>query len=137
MLISSSYWPTQAYKAEVPSLLSSQVKTQGQTQALALGLGSLFNHSRLRQNVGWKRDIPNTCIVYTALRDIQAGEELCISYGRLWFDDADTRSTAGEENGHVNGVEGNDEETALEGLSGISIDIDVDNVDELRTEQQE
>lgn len=30
-------------------------------------------------------------IVYTARRDVAAGEELCISYGhaRLWFRDAD------------------------------------------------
>lgn len=61
------------------------------TQALALGLGSMFNHSLLAQNVGWKRNTETDVIVYTALRDIKAGEELCISYGsaRLWFDDAD------------------------------------------------
>ena len=29
------------------------------------------------------------CIVYKALRDIRAGEELCINYGKLWFVDAD------------------------------------------------
>ena len=27
--------------------------------------------------------------MYKALRDIEPGEELCISYGRLWFPDAD------------------------------------------------
>jgi len=63
------------------------------TQALALGLGSMFNHSTRTQNVGWKRDTETDCIVYTALRDIQVGEELCISYGsaRLWFEDVDIR----------------------------------------------
>ena len=60
-----------------------------QTQAVALGLGSLFNHSLLHQNVGWSRDVTGQCIVYKALRDIKAGEELCISYGKLWFVDAD------------------------------------------------
>ena len=61
-----------------------------QTQALALGLGSLFNHSSQDQNVGWIRDTAGQCIEYRALRDILAGEELCINYGRLWFTDADT-----------------------------------------------
>ncbi|EXJ80570.1 hypothetical protein A1O1_08716 [Capronia coronata CBS 617.96] len=63
------------------------------TQALALGLGSMFNHSLLGQNVGWKRNTETDVIVYTALRDIKAGEELCISYGsaRLWFHDADAQ----------------------------------------------
>lgn len=61
------------------------------TQAIALGLGSMFNHSTLRQNVGWKRNTETDVIVYTALRNIEKGEELCISYGsaRLWFPDAD------------------------------------------------
>ncbi|KAL2037427.1 hypothetical protein N7G274_009912 [Stereocaulon virgatum] len=59
------------------------------TQAVALGLGSLFKHSTLDQNVEWKRDVKDQCIVYRALRDIKAGEELCIDYGRLWFADAD------------------------------------------------
>ena len=60
-----------------------------QTQAIAFGLGSLFNHSNLDQNVGWSRDLFSQCIIYKALRDIKAGEELCINYGRLWFEDAD------------------------------------------------
>lgn len=51
----------------------------------------MFNHSTLRQNVIWARDMAAQAIVYTAHRDIAAGEELCISYGhaRLWFKDAD------------------------------------------------
>jgi len=58
-------------------------------QALALGLGSMFNHSR-KPNVGWERDIPTQSIRYFALRDIMANEELCISYGpKLWFTDVD------------------------------------------------
>ena len=75
-----------------------------QTQAIALGLGSMFNHSRLRQNVVWSRDIAAETIVYTAHRDIETGEELCISYGsaRLWFQDADLEDES-------LGVEGQDE----------------------------
>ncbi|OAP56918.1 hypothetical protein AYL99_09030 [Fonsecaea erecta] len=68
------------------------------TQALALGLGSMFNHSTRDQNVGWKRNTETEVIVYTALRDIKAGEELCISYGsvRLWFEDVDANAEADE-----------------------------------------
>jgi uncharacterized protein len=60
------------------------------TQAIILGLGSMFNHSDIQQNVGWERDIANRLITYKALRDIKEGEELCISYGqRLTFKDSD------------------------------------------------
>ena len=59
------------------------------TQAVVLGLGSMFNHSLHGQNVGWERNLPAQCITYRALRDIRAGEELCISYGKVWFVDVD------------------------------------------------
>jgi uncharacterized protein len=80
------------------------------TQALALGLGSLFNHSTRHQNIGWLRNTESDVIVYTALRDIKKGEELCISYGsaRLWFPDADREAG-------VDGMEG-------EGKSGVMDD---------------
>ncbi|KAH9881632.1 hypothetical protein IAQ61_000359 [Plenodomus lingam] len=59
-------------------------------QAVIFGLGSLFNHSTQEQNVGWIRDTNRLIITYRALRDINVGEELCISYGsRLTFKDAD------------------------------------------------
>lgn len=49
----------------------------------------MFNHKRI-PNVAWKRDVPLQVIRYFTLRDIEAGEELCISYGaKLWFDDTD------------------------------------------------
>lgn len=60
------------------------------TQAIVLGLGSMFNHSHINQNVGWERDLANFLITYTTLRDIKEGEELCISYGqRLTFKDTE------------------------------------------------
>ena len=60
------------------------------TQAVVLGLGSMFNHSIRSQNVGWHRDLTRQVIVYRALRDIREGEELCISYGdHLTFLDVD------------------------------------------------
>ena len=50
----------------------------------------MFNHSTLHQNVGWDRDVKNLHVTYITLRDIKAGEELCISYGqRLTFKDKD------------------------------------------------
>lgn len=59
-------------------------------QAVVFGLGSMFNHSTRNQNVVWKRELEREVIIYRALRDIQVGEELCISYGdHLTFVDAD------------------------------------------------
>jgi len=55
--------------------------------ALALGLGSLFNHSQT-PNVGFIRDSLALCIRYITLSDIAPGDELSISYGsasKLWF----------------------------------------------------
>lgn len=77
-------WPL----VQEPPPSSSKKKTS--TQAVVFGLGSLFNHSSAHQNVGWKRDLEREVVRYFALRDIQEGEELCISYGdRLTFEDAD------------------------------------------------
>lgn len=73
-----------------------------QTQAVALGLGSLFNHSTLDQNVAWSKDLASQCIIYRALRDIKAREELCINYGRLWFDDADDEQCRQDDHDHDN-----------------------------------
>lgn len=61
----------------------------------------MFNHSShpVRQNVAWRRDIHRQVVVYVALRDIEPGEELCISYGKLWFKDveeSDARKGQGE-----------------------------------------
>lgn len=75
--------------------------TAQKSQAVVLGLGSMFNHSTQKQNVGWKRDLDREVIVYRALNDIAEGEELCISYGdHLTFVDADknTESEPEDEN---------------------------------------
>lgn len=40
------------------------------------GLGSMFNHSRLRQNVGWKRDIDAGVVMYTTLRYIEVTDNV-------------------------------------------------------------
>ncbi|PRP82032.1 histone lysine methyltransferaseSet7 (predicted) [Planoprotostelium fungivorum] len=52
--------------------------------ALALGLGSMFNHNK-EPNVGYMRDKEKGFIVYTTLREIAVGEELTIHYGIVLF----------------------------------------------------
>ncbi|KAK4575352.1 hypothetical protein LTR86_001206 [Recurvomyces mirabilis] len=70
----------------------------GKTQALILGLGSMYNHSTHDQNVVWTRDLEHEVVVYRALRDIAPDEELCISYGdHLTFVDTDKAEGAKEE----------------------------------------
>lgn len=54
--------------------------------AIALGFGSLFNHSS-KPNCDWFIDEKNNCIVYSANRTILAYEEITIDYGvEVWFD---------------------------------------------------
>lgn len=55
--------------------------------ALALGMGSLFNHHP-NPNVSWRRDQESLTIAFTTARSIRSGEELCISYGvgRMWWE---------------------------------------------------
>ena len=56
--------------------------------ALALGLGSIFNHSRSGGvNCGYVRDFARSTITYVTTRDVRAEREIFISYGdKLWFD---------------------------------------------------
>lgn len=72
-------------------------------QAIVLGLGSMFNHSAIRQNIGWLRNLEARVIVYSTLRDIEQGEELLISYGScLTFEDVEAaglRAAEEEEDG--------------------------------------
>jgi tRNA-specific adenosine deaminase 3 len=59
------------------------------SMALCLGRGSIFNHAR-EPNAGWLCDVAAGEIRFVTLRDVCAGEELFICYGRhLWFDDVD------------------------------------------------
>ena len=80
------------YTDEGNSLLSTYVFAWGQkTVALALGYGSLYNHS-YRPNARY-RDNGQQTKVFTALRRISAGEEITINYNGepgnrapMWFD---------------------------------------------------
>lgn len=59
--------------------------------ALALGLGSLYNHAS-DPNAACELDLDDDCLVITSRRPIAAGEEITISYGDdsdLWFDARD------------------------------------------------
>lgn len=95
-------WPT----------LDTETGKHIKTQAVIFGLGSMFNHSKQNQNVGWRRDLENQVVIYHSLRDIAEGEELCISYGdHLTFIDADEPVENGpNENGeeHLGKIELNE-----------------------------
>jgi SET domain-containing protein len=64
---------------------------RGDGKLLALGYGSLFNHSSKHPNVDYRVDATNSTITYrSGPRAIPAGVELCISYGcNLWFEEDD------------------------------------------------
>jgi SET domain-containing protein len=62
----------------------------------------MFNHSSQAQNVAWTRNLDHQTVVYTAIRDIEVGEELCISYGsNLWFEDTDISNTPPEKESDI------------------------------------
>lgn len=61
--------------------------------ALALGIGSVFNHSE-QPNVSFELEAKTESIRYTISRRIEAGEELFIFYGhKLWFEQHGQSST--------------------------------------------
>lgn len=94
-----SNWPYTSSHSHT-SHLNNGTKPYTQTQAVVLGLGSMFNHSNIHQNIGWERDIAAKTITYTSLRDIKEGEELCISYGqRLTFKDTEEELYQSREGG--------------------------------------
>jgi hypothetical protein len=74
-------------------------------------------------------------IVYTAIRKIEVGEELCINYGMLWFEDADGDiSGEGDENGDGgfemgvgNGSHGEDEGGLRNGFGELGA-IELDSI---------
>ena len=49
-------------------------------EAIALGYGSLYNHSS-NPNIKHERDYQNETITFIALKDLNPGEELYINYG--------------------------------------------------------
>lgn len=61
------------------------------TAAIALGYGSLYNHS-YNPNAEYEEDVKKQIIIFTALRDIKKGEEITTNYNgepdskdKVWF----------------------------------------------------
>lgn len=83
---------TQPFPAAIRRLAFNWSKTH---VVLALGFGSLYNHSD-QPNLVFKRDIETLTITFSTLREIQPGEQLTISYDyigpgesprdRSWFE---------------------------------------------------
>ena len=97
---------------------------QPPSMALALGLGSIFNHHR-EPNAGWMCDIEARLLRYVALRDIAEGEEVFICYGgALWFEDAEgegARSSSCSCSGTGSGQAAEEEEVAEGAAAGASL----------------
>jgi hypothetical protein len=53
--------------------------------SLPLGWGSIFNHAD-NHNTGYWHDTERDLIVFYAIKDISAGEQLFINYGRAWWE---------------------------------------------------
>ena len=69
---------------------------------LALGVGSLFNHSK-HPNLDYRIDNDNLVINYFAARHVCPAEELTIFYGnKLWFDDTSAATQASTDSVHAN-----------------------------------
>lgn len=59
--------------------------------AIALGCGSIYNHS-YNPNAAYKKDIEHDEIIFLSIRDIKAGDEIVVNYNGqpddhspLWF----------------------------------------------------
>lgn len=54
---------------------------------VALGCGSLYNHSNT-PNADWNNNLENNSFLFTALEDIEPGEEIFVYYGdeTFWAD---------------------------------------------------
>ena len=92
--------------------------------ALALGLGSLFNHHPSSPNVKWMLDHATHSIGYTTTRRIEPGEELTISYGtgRMWWEPKPTEDEVEREAEEQRRLQ-DPEHAALEmGMIGLSDD---------------
>ena len=50
---------------------------------IVTGYGSMYNDGGMCCNVVWELDINNRCMTYTAIRDIEPGEELVIDYKQM------------------------------------------------------
>lgn len=56
----------------------------GEIIAVMLGYGSIYNHSE-SPSLSLDLCLPERAAIFTALRDVEAGEELTISYGDFYW----------------------------------------------------
>ena len=69
--------------------------------AFSLGYGGIYNH-RVHPNLSWRPNYQTDSLQYTAVRDIEAGEELFVRYvplsrlGDLWFSDEESERYSAE-----------------------------------------
>jgi len=83
--------PITEWKLMRKSILSNYVFRWGEDKALALGYGSLYNHS-YTPNARYITNLENQSIDFYAREDMQAGEEITVNYhgdptdkSPLWF----------------------------------------------------
>ncbi len=84
--------PKTEWKLMKKNVLSNYVFRWGEDKALALGYGSLYNHS-YSPNTRYLTNIENQSIDYYAREDIQVGVEITVNYNGdpddqslLWFE---------------------------------------------------
>lgn len=84
--------PITEWKLMRKSILSNYVFRWGEDKALALGYGSIYNHS-YTPNARYLTNIENQSIDFYAREDMQEGEEITVNYNGdpkdqslLWFE---------------------------------------------------
>lgn len=63
-------------------------ESEGETYSLPLGCGSIFNHAD-EPNTGYWHDEERDLIVFHTIKDVCAGEQLFIDYGKDWWETRD------------------------------------------------
>jgi hypothetical protein len=106
-------------------LFNDKCSSKARSKLLALGYGSLFNHSN-SPNVSYRVDTLHKTITYTSsYKYICKDEELCISYGsKLWFEDADPKK---------NEDDSSDDEQQADGLASFLQRLELGNEDDCNT----
>lgn len=94
--------------------------------ALALGLGSLFNHHPTAPNVKYVLDHATHSISYTTTRAVAEGEELTISYGagRMWWEPPPSQEVTEREEQEKRQAQDPDHAAMEMGRIGLSDDED-------------
>ncbi|SDP18714.1 hypothetical protein SAMN04487897_14413 [Paenibacillus sp. yr247] len=84
--------PKDEWKQMRKSILSNYVFQWGEHKAIALGYGSLYNHS-YTPNARYHTNVDNCTILFYAFSDIKTGDEITVNYNGdpydnspLWFD---------------------------------------------------